>query len=64
MRTVTVAKMGDRIVEIVRVAHDVMFSTETGWVCVCFDIGKKNSCAVKWVPASTKFEWVRVFGFT
>jgi hypothetical protein len=63
MDKVTVAKMEDRVVEIVRFADKVMFSEDRGWICICMDIGKKSSGAVKWVPASTKFEWVRVFAF-
>ena len=57
-----IAKMADgRIVEIVAVRETVQFSTDKGWICVCFDIGKKNSCAVKWFPISTQFVWIREF---
>jgi hypothetical protein len=60
----TVAKMEDgRIVEIVRVAARVAFSDAVGWVCVCFDFGvcERRKQQFKWVPASTRFEWVRDF---
>lgn len=60
----TVAKMEDgRIVEIVRVAAKVAFSDAVGWVCVCFDFQQeeRRKQQFKWVPASTRFDWVREF---
>jgi hypothetical protein len=60
----TVAKMEDgRMVEIVRVAAKVAFSDTVGWVCVCFDFEKpmRKQEYVKWVPATTRFTWVREF---
>jgi hypothetical protein len=61
---VTVAKMEDgKFVEIVRTADVVAFSKERGWVLVCGEPGKRGSLAVKWVPASTRFVWVREFHF-
>jgi hypothetical protein len=60
---VTVAKLNDKVVEIVKVAYDVQFSQDKGWVCICSEIAKPNSLAVRWVPASTRFEWVKVFNF-
>jgi len=61
---VTVAKMTDgRIVEVVRVAEIVGFSTDKDWVMVCFDFEKINRRReqFKWVPATTQFVWVREF---
>jgi len=61
---VMVAKMTDgRIVEVVRVAETVAFSPERGWVMVCFDFDKINRRReqFKWMPATTRFEWVREF---
>lgn len=63
---VIVAKMtGGKIVEVVRVAETVGFSTEKGWVMVCFDFEKINRKRehFKWVPVTTKFDWVREFSF-
>ena len=61
---VMVAKMTDgRFVEIVRVADAVAFSSEPGWIMICLDwehVERKKS-QFKWVPASTRFEWVREF---
>ena len=62
----TVAKMTDgKIVEVVRFAETVGFSTEKGWVMVCFDFGKieRKREYFRWVPATTRFEWVRKFCF-
>jgi hypothetical protein len=63
--TVTVARMNDRVVEVVRVAETVAFSTERGWVMVCFDFEKaeRKKSEFRWVPASTRFDWVRTFSF-
>ena len=63
--TVTVAKMNDRVVEVVRTAETVAFSSERGWVMVCFDFeqAERKKSQFRWVPASTRFEWVREFSF-
>jgi len=60
-----VAKMNDRVVEVVRTADTVAFSSERGWVMVCFDFeqAERKKSLFKWVPASTRFEWVREFSF-
>ena len=63
---ITVAKMTDgRVVEVVRVADTVDFSPDKGWVMICFDFekmyGKREN--FKWVPATTRFDWVREFPF-
>ena len=61
-----VAKMMDgRMVEVVRVADTVGFSPEPGWVMVCFDFEKtyRKRTEFKWVPAATRFEWVKEFCF-
>jgi hypothetical protein len=61
--TVTVARMGERVVQVVRVADTVAFSTERGWVMVCFDWeqAERRKSQFRWVPASTRFEWVRQY---
>ena len=62
----TVAKMIDgRMVEVVRVAETVGFSPEKGWVMVCMDFEKINRKReqFKWVPSTTRFEWVRELAF-
>jgi hypothetical protein len=63
--TVTVAKFNSRVVEIVRVAREVKFSEKKNWVMVCFDFEKSESKKqqFKWVPAETRFDWVRTFSF-
>ena len=60
-----IAKLNNRIVEIVKYAYDVRFSQDKGWLLINADeiIGKPNTLAVKWYPANTRFEWVKVFNF-
>jgi hypothetical protein len=60
-----VAKMNDRVVEVMHTAETVAFSSERGWVMVCFDFeqSERKKSQFKWVPASTRFEWVREFCF-
>ena len=60
-----VAKMNGRLVQVLRVADAVGFSKDRGWVMVCFDFEQpeRKKQHFKWVPASTRFEWVRDFAF-
>jgi hypothetical protein len=63
---IKVAKMTDgRMVEVVRVADTVGFSPERGWVMICMDFEKisRKRAEFKWVPAATRFDWVREFSF-
>jgi len=67
LKMVKVAKMPDgTMVEVVRVAETVGFSTEKDWIMVCMDFEKKDRKRehFKWVPATTRFEWVREFSFS
>ena len=59
------AKFQDKIVEVVRVTETVGFSKDKGWVCITTDVGvpDRKKMTFKWVPASTRFEWVREFNF-
>ena len=63
--TVTVARMNDRLVEVVRTAETVAFSPQRGWVMVCFDFeqAERKKSQFRWVPANTRFDWVRTFAF-
>jgi hypothetical protein len=60
-----VAKMGNQVVEVKQVVDNVQFSTERGWVLICtdFEQAERKKQHFKWVPASTRFEWVREFKF-
>jgi hypothetical protein len=63
---IKVAKMADgRVVEVVRVAKTVRFSPEPDWVMVCFDFEKpfRKRAEFKWMPAATRFDWVREYTF-
>jgi hypothetical protein len=63
--TVTVARLQNRLVQVVRVADRVSFSQERGWVMLCLDWEQpeRKKQQFRWVPASTRFDWVREFAF-
>lgn len=63
--TVTVARMQERVVEVVRYADRVGFSDQRGWFMVCMDWEQpeRKKSQFRWVPADTRFEWVRTFAF-
>ena len=59
-----IAKYEGKIVQVVRVAHTVMFSEEKDWIFINFDFEKINRKReqFKWVRASeAQFEWVREY---
>lgn len=60
-----VAKLNGKLFEVIRVVDSVAFSKDKGWVmlCVDFEQPERKKQQFKWVPASTRFEWVRDFGF-
>jgi hypothetical protein len=60
-----VAKMNGKLVEVVRVADTVQFSNTPGWVLICLDFeqGERKKSQFRWLPATTRFEWVREFCF-
>jgi len=51
------------MVEVVRVADTVAFSDTTGWIMICMDWEKadRKKSEFKWIPADTRFDWVREF---
>ena len=53
------------MVEVVKVADTVAFSDTPGWIMICMDFEKvyRKRSEFKWVPATTRFDWVREFGF-
>lgn len=58
--TVLVAKLNDKIVEIVKVTETVQFSKEKNWILISYNVNKRLS--MRWVKASdVKFDWVRRF---
>ena len=63
---IKIAKMTDgRMVEVVKVADRVDFSDVPGWIMICMDFEKvyRKRAEFKWVPAATRFDWVREFDF-
>jgi hypothetical protein len=59
----TVAKMNGKLVEIVKFADAVKFSNTRGWVMICIDWEQadRKKTEFKWLPATTRFDWVREF---
>jgi len=59
----TVAKMNGKLVEIVKFADAVAFSNTRGWVMICIDWeqAERKKSEFKWLPATTRFDWVREF---
>ena len=67
-RIMIIAKLNNSIVEIVKYAHDVRFSQDKGWLLIDPDRGEPDMTgstreSIKWIPASTRFEWVKSFNF-
>jgi len=50
------------IVRILKKAHTVPFSDEKNWLLIDVDPAKGNKgLGLKWIPADTRFEWVRPY---
>ena len=59
-KEILVAKLNDKIVEIVKVAETVQFSNEKNWVLISHEVNKRLS--MKWLEVNkVKFDWVRRF---
>ena len=60
---ITVAKLNGKIVQVLRVADTVGFSDQRGWILINSDVGARFAKAqhIKWLPASTQFDWVREY---
>ena len=63
--TITIGKMNGKLVQIIKTAESVPFSGDKGWILVCFDfeLGERRKFNYKWMPISTRFDWVRSFQF-
>ena len=59
-KEILVAKLNDKIVEIVKVAETVQFSDEKNWILISHEVNKRLS--MKWLRADkVKFDWIRRF---
>lgn len=55
-----VAKLNDKIIEIVKVAETVQFSNEKNWILISHEVNKRLS--MKWLRADkVKFDWIRSY---
>jgi len=62
--TAMMGKIADsgKIIRILKKAHTVPFSDEKNWLLVDMDPAKGNSgLGIKWIPADTRFTWVRPY---
>ena len=60
VKEILVAKLNDKIVEIVKVAETVQFSNEKNWILISHEVNKRLS--MKWLRVDkVKFDWVRRF---
>jgi hypothetical protein len=50
-----------RVVRILRHKDRVSFSDETGWLLIDVTPGRQRPETMKWIPDTTKFDWVREF---
>jgi hypothetical protein len=51
-----------KIVRIIKKQHSVPFSDEKNWLLIDTDPAKGNKgLGLKWIPANTRFEWVRPY---
>ena len=59
-KEILVAKLNDKIVEIIKMAETVQFSNEKNWILISHQVDKRLS--MKWLKASdVKFDWVRSY---
>jgi hypothetical protein len=64
IETAMMGKIEDsgKIIRILKKAHTVPFSDEKNWLLVDMDPAKGNKgLGIKWIPADTRFEWVRPY---
>jgi hypothetical protein len=55
-------EQGGKIVRILKKQHTVPFSDEKDWLLIDTDPARGNrGLGLKWIPASTRFEWVRPY---
>ena len=62
--TAMMGKIADsgKIIRILKKAHTVPYSDEKNWLLVDMDPAKGNKgLGIKWIPADTRFEWVRPY---
>lgn len=64
---IMLAKLNDKVVEIVKVQETVQFSNEKNWIYLCMDFDRINRRReqFKWIRADqVKFDWVKEFADT
>ena len=60
--TILLAKWNNKVVRLVKFKHEVAFSPNKDWLLLQYPIHlSENKRFNKWVPLSTRFEWVKEF---
>jgi hypothetical protein len=59
---IVLVKWNNRIVRLVKYQREVLFSKDNDWLLLQYPIElPENKRYNKWVPLSTRFEWVKEF---
>jgi hypothetical protein len=59
---IVLVKWNNRIVRLVKYQKKVLFSTDNDWLLLQYPIDlPENKRYNKWVPLSTRFEWLKEF---
>ena len=56
----------DQIVQVLKFAYDVGFSEDRGWLLIDPEVGELRPghlLNLRWIPISTRFEWIKSFTF-
>jgi hypothetical protein len=63
--TIRVARIQNKFVRLVRSTKHVAFSPEPDWILIEHDLHLPEHKRLnrQWVPATTRFDWVRDFHF-
>lgn len=60
--SITLVKYNNKIVRLVKYSKTVSFSDNTDWLLLQYPIHlPENKRFNKWVPLSTRFEWIKEF---
>jgi hypothetical protein len=60
--SITVLKWNNRYVRLVKYSKTVLFSNNIDWILIDYPIDlPENKRYRKWLPLSTRFEWIKEF---
>lgn len=60
--SITLLKYNNKIVRLVKYQKEVLFSSDNDWLLLQYPIDlPEHKRFNKWVPLSTRFEWIKEF---